>query len=672
MKVSELTLEEKISLIHGAAFFKNGGVKRLGIPPVVMSDGPMGVRHEIKESVWEAAGETEDYVTYFPCNMALAATWNKELAREAGKCLGAEARGRGKDMILAPGINLVRTPLCGRNFEYMSEDPCLTAGIAVPFIRGIQENDVSACVKHFAVNNQETRRMDVSVEVEEKTLRELYLAAFEACVKEAGVYAVMGAYNKLRGVHCSHNPYLLDKILREEWGFDGLVVSDWAAVHDTREAALSGLDLEMSTEPDFDNYYMARPLLDMVRKGEVSEKQIDCKVKHILDFMEKVKIGKTDRKKGTYNAPNHRETVYRTAAESIILLKNQGLLPLDEQKIGKVGIIGENAQALHAFGGGSGEIKALYEISPILGIQMFLGGNAEIQYEKGYSCNSGENQEELKTRALELAKRVDTLIYIGGLNHNQDSEGMDREDMRLPYGQDELISQLLERRPDMVIVLIGGSPVEMGCFSSRAKAIVQQFYSGCEGGRALGDVLFGAVNPSGKLPVTFPKKLEDSPAHRMKAYPGDDSVVYEEGSLIGYRYFDTCHVEPEFCFGHGLSYTEFAYSALRLEKVPDESGDIILTFKLKNVGCRKGAESVQTYVSYPENSEKIPFQRLVSFAKAELQPGEEKEIEMRLPSRTFAFFDEKAGKFLKRKGKVLIRVGSSSRDIRLEGEITIG
>lgn len=667
MKVSELTLEEKIGLIHGAAFFRNKGVERLGIPPIVMSDGPMGVRHEIKDTVWEPACETDDYVTYFPCNMALAATWNRELAHAAGYCLGAEARGRGKDMILAPGINMVRTPLCGRNFEYMGEDPFLTAEIAVPFIKGIQENDVAACVKHFAVNNQETRRMDVNVEVDEMTLREFYLPAFEACVKEAGVYAVMGAYNKLRGVHCSHNSYLLDRILREEWGFDGVIVSDWSAVHDTGEAAESGLDMEMSTEPDFDNYYMARPLLEQVKKGVVSETCIDRKAEHILALTEKLKIGKSDRKKGTYNSPAHREIVYRTAKESIVLLKNEGILPLDEKTAGRIGIVGENAQMIHALGGGSAEIKALYEISPILGIRMYLGGNCDIRYEKGYSQNAEENQEALKRRAVSLAGQVDTLIYIGGLNHSQDSEGMDRKDMKIPYGQDELILELLEQKPDMTIVLLSGAPVEMRRFSQKAKAVVQQFYSGCEGGRALGEVLFGAVNPSGKLPVTFPKRLEDSPAHYFGAFPGEDNVFYKEGILVGYRYYDASRTEPEFCFGHGLSYTDFAYTELIIDRAVD-LGSFRLGVKVKNTGECSGAEIVQVYAACPDAG---PFQQLKAFGKLELRPEEEREIIMELPLKAFASYDAEKGKWIPWKGSILIRVGSSSRDIRLEQEVRL-
>lgn len=668
MKGNDLTLEEKIGLIHGAAFFKNAGVERLGIPPLVMSDGPMGVRHEIGDQIWEDTGVTEDYVTYFPSNIALAATFHPELAREAGRSLGAEARGRGKDVILAPGINIMRTPLCGRNFEYMSEDPCLTAAMAVPFIEGIQENDVAACVKHFAVNNQETRRHDVNVEVDERTLREIYLPAFEACVKEAGAYAVMSAYNRFRTVYCSHSTQLLDRILREEWGFEGVVISDWAAVHDTEEAAVCGLDLEMSTDPDFDHYYMAEPLLTKVREGKIPEEYIDRKTEHILNLMEKLKIGKPDRKKGAYNHPSHRRSAKQTALESIVLLKNEGVLPLKEEKAGRIGLIGENAQRLHADGGGSAEIKALYEISPALGIQMYLGGNTRVSWAKGYSSDPKDDEQALHREAIELAGQVDTLIFIGGQNHDQDTEGQDRGNMSLPYGQEKLIQELLEIKPDMTVVLIGGSPVEMN-FEPKAKAIVAMFYAGCEGGSALAEVLFGKENPSGKLPVTFPKNLRDSPAHALGAWPGTDTVIYQEGLLVGYRYFDQRGIEPLFPFGHGLSYTKFEYSGMKMEDRRILDGTVRVKTVVKNIGDTAGAEVVQLYLSFPDAQVFAPVKQLKAFHKVFLEPEEEKEVILELKERDLSYFDETAGTFLKYQGDAEVLIGASSRDIRVKGRI---
>lgn len=669
--IDKLTLEEKIQLIHGVAFFKNGGVGRLSIPQLVMSDGPMGVRHEIKDTVWESACETDDYVTYFPSNIALASTFAPGLAKEMGRCLGAEARGRGKDIILAPGINIIRTPLCGRNFEYLSEDPYLIRKMAVPLIQGIQENDVAACVKHFAVNNQETRRMDVNVEVDERTMREIYLPGFEACVKEAGVYAIMSAYNKLRNEYCSHSRFLLNEILKMEWEYDGIVISDWAAVHDTKKAVSCGLDLEMSTEANFDEYYLASPLLRLIKEGVIPESLIDDKVSRILRTLEKIKKGSPKRCKGRYNHPQHFKCVKQVAEESVILLKNDGILPLEEGKTGTIGVIGENADKLHASGGGSAEIKALYEISPLLGIRMLLGGNTQVLYEKGYSSDAADSQkdrEEFIRRAEELAEKVDTLIFIGGQNHEQDSEGMDRADMKLPYGQEHLIDRLLAVRPDMTVVLTGGSPVEMGAFAERAKSIIQMFYAGSESGMALAEVLFGLVNPSGRLPVTFPKKLEDSPAHALKTYPGDDTVTYKEGIFVGYRYFDAKGIEPQFCFGHGLSYTGFEYKNLKISYAKD--GKLEVKATVQNIGAQRGKEVVQLYLGFFETEEKLPELpplQLKSFSKIDLEPMEEREITMTLDSRDMCYYDVAEGQWKKINGGVQVFVGASSRDIRLSG-----
>lgn len=669
--IDKLTLEEKIQLIHGVAFFKNGGVGRLSIPQLVMSDGPMGVRHEIKDTVWEPACETDDYVTYFPSNIALASTFAPGLAKEMGRCLGAEARGRGKDIILAPGINIIRTPLCGRNFEYLSEDPYLIRKMAVPLIQGIQENDVAACVKHFAVNNQETRRMNVNVEVDERTMREIYLPGFEACVKEAGVYAIMSAYNKLRNEYCSHSRFLLNEILKMEWEYDGIVISDWAAVHDTKKAVSCGLDLEMSTEANFDEYYLASPLLRLIKEGVIPESLIDDKVSRILRTLEKIKKGSPKRCKGRYNHPQHFKCVKQVAEESVILLKNDGILPLEEGKTGTIGVIGENADKLHALGGGSAEIKALYEISPLLGIRMLLGGNTQVLYEKGYSSDAADSQkdrEEFIRRAEELAEKVDTLIFIGGQNHEQDSEGMDRADMKLPYGQEHLIDRLLAVRPDMTVVLTGGSPVEMGAFAERAKSIIQMFYAGSESGMALAEVLFGLVNPSGRLPVTFPKKLEDSPAHALKAYPGDDTVTYKEGIFVGYRYFDAKGIEPQFCFGHGLSYTGFEYKNLKISYAKD--GKLEVKATVQNIGAQRGKEVVQLYLGFFETEEKLPELpplQLKSFSKIDLEPMEEREITMTLDSRDMCYYDVAEGQWKKINGGVQVFVGASSRDIRLSG-----
>lgn len=496
--LKQLTLDEKISMIHGVELFKTGGVERLGIPPLVMSDGPMGVRHEFEPSQWKTKGLSDDYVTYLPCNSALASTWNRDLSYEMGSVLGAEARGRGKDVILAPGINIKRSPLCGRNFEYFSEDPFLTKEMAVPFIQGVQNWDVAACVKHYAVNNQETNRLWVDVEIDEEVLREIYLPAFYDAVKKGGSYTIMGAYNKVNGEHCCQGDFLLNKVLREEWDYDGVAISDWGAVHDTDEVANSQLDIEMSVTDDFDDYFMANPLKEKILSGEISEECVDEKVRRILLLMFRLHMMDGDRKEGAYNTPKHRQIALDVASESVVLLKNNNnLLPLDKKSLKKVLVVGENANAIHSNGGGSAEIKALYEITPLMGLKMNLGGNTKVDFVNGYcrdavaeesdinwqekSLENGggavkeetaqdeflaEKRAALRKEALDLAGDYDKVIFVGGLNHDYDSEGNDRKDMKLPYEQDILIQELLNVRKDLIVVMVAGSPVEMGEWST--------------------------------------------------------------------------------------------------------------------------------------------------------------------------------------------------------------
>ena len=489
--LGKLTLDEKIGMIHGAQLFQTAGVPRLGILPIKFSDGPMGVRQEFEASKWQTVGHSDDYVTYLPCNSALASTWNRQLAKETGCVLGEEARGRGKDVILGPGVNIKRSPLCGRNFEYFSEDPYLTKELAIPYIQGVQEWDVAACVKHFAANNQETERLWVDVEVDEHALREIYLPVFYDAVKKGGVYTMMGAYNLLYGEHCCQSEYLLNDILRKEWGYDGVVVSDWGAVHDTEKAAASQLDIEMSVTDNFDKYFMADPLKEKIEKGEIKESAVDEKVVRILMLMIKLHMMDGTRKSGAYNTPEHRQKTLETARESIILLKNEDqLLPLSKEKVKKLLVVGENADRAHSNGGGSAEIKALYEITPLMGIKALLGGNTEVTYVPGYV--SGEKQKEsdtnwqetslengggstkiqnvnpkiqakrsiLRKEAVQLAAQYDYVLFVGGLNHDHDSEGNDRTDMRLPYEQDELIEELLTVNPNTVVIFVGGSPVD--------------------------------------------------------------------------------------------------------------------------------------------------------------------------------------------------------------------
>lgn len=685
--VQKLTLDEKIGMVHGAQLFQTKGVDRLGIPPLKMSDGPMGVRQEFQPSTWQTVGLSDDLVTYLPCNSALAATWNRELAARTGSVLGEEARGRGKDVILAPGINIKRSPLCGRNFEYFSEDPYLTKELAVPFIQGIQNWDVAACVKHFAANNQETERLWVDVKIDEKALREIYLPAFRAAVEEADSYTIMTAYNKLNGTHCYANKHLLDDILRKEWGYEGTVISDWGGVHDTKMAAEAALDIEMSVTDNFEEYYLAQPLKKAIQEGEIKEEQLDEKVIHILMLMMRMHMiegaqENRPRKSGTYNTEEHRRETLQVARESVVLLKNEKQrLPLHPEKTKKLLVIGENAECVHSNGGGSAEIKALYEITPMMGIKTLLGGNAEVRFVKGY-CRDGKveksdvnwqeaslengggstktgiasvdaalkaKRESLRREAVELAAQYEDVILIGGLNHDCDSEGNDRADMKLPYEQDLLIKEVLKANPNTIIVMMGGSPVEMHQWINQAQAVVWNWYSGMEGGRALAEVLFGKVNPSGKLPETFYVRHTDCSAHAVGEFPGGEAVHYTEGVFVGYRYNDTFHIPPQFCFGHGLSYTTFAYSN---PSVRWQNGCCIVTLEVENTGELDGKETVQVYAAPVKRLEDEPVQQLKGFEKVTLAAGEKKnaEIVVEVP-------EEK---------RVRLRIGSSSRDIRLE------
>lgn len=684
--LGQLTLEEKVSMIHGAGLFRTGGVPRLDIPPMHFADGPMGVRAEFANDEWRSIGNTDDYVTYLPCNSALASTWNRELARTMGSTLGEEARGRGKDMILAPGINIKRSPLCGRNFEYMSEDPCLVSELVVPLVQGIQEHDVAACVKHFAANSQETERLWVDTIVDEQTLREIYFPGFKAAVEKGGIFGLMGAYNLLNGEHCCTSRTYLNQVLRQEWGFDGLVVSDWGGVHDTHLAAESGLDVEMDVTYDFQNHHLARPLLEKVRAGQIPETLIDEKIRNILRCMLRLKMigpAKEDRSSGSYNTPEHRSAALEVARESVVLLKNEeNRLPLDPQKVRSVAVIGAAATAVHSLGGGSAEIKALYEITPLMGIKKLLGGNVKVDYAPGYCLpvegereeiswqasstwqdvpvlarKESDSGEESLAQALQLAKDADAVIFVGGLNHDYDVEGLDRPHMGLPYGQDRVISELLKLRPDAVITLYAGSPVEMPWLDS-AKTLLWSYYAGMEGGTALAECIFGRVNPSGKLAETFIQNADQCPAKLGVNFGLKDKVIYTEGVMVGYRHYNTAHTAVNFPFGHGLSYTEFSYSDLSVD------GDCV-TLKVKNIGNRPGKETVQLYIGASQPGR--PAHQLRGFEKVTLDPGEETSVRFTLTDMDFSSYVD--GAFRVIPGVYEVQIGASSRDIRLRAEV---
>lgn len=672
--LSRLTLEEKILFCHADSKFTTAAIPRLGIPRRWLSDGPHGVREDVGPDTWEVAGRTDDFATCMPAAIALAATWNPELARRTGETIGQEARKRGKDIMLAPGVNMIRTPLCGRNFEYYGEDPFLSGRMAVGYIQGIQSQGVAACVKHFAANNQETDRNNINVEMDERTLREIYLPAFKAAVQEGQVWTVMAAYNRFRGTHCCENDYLLNQILKKEWGFQGLVVSDWAGVHTTRGAVLGGLDLEMGTLQPYDEFFLAKSFREGVQSGEYPQAVLNDKVRRNLRVM--IGTGVFDqRPEGSINTKEHQDTARHVAEEGMVLLKNEhGFLPLDVSKIQSVAVIGENATRLQAYGGDSSRIKAFYEIAPLAGIINRIGPSGNVTYSEGYRK---DGDAALVDRAVSAAKAADVVIYIGGINRDlgYDSEGGDKTDLGMPFGQVELVKKLAKANPHLVVVLVGGSPVEMGQWLNDVPSVLLSWYSGMEGGNALARVLFGDVNPSGKLPVTFPTRLVDSPAHSAGAagFPGvAGKVTYGEGVFIGYRWFDTRQIEPLFPFGFGLSYTTFEYSSLRLVRDVDATGPIMTAeFTIKNTGSRAGAEVAQIYVEDVKSSVPRPLKELKGFKKVMLPPGEKQAVSVPLERGAFAFYDEQQGAWLAEAGAFKIHVGASSRDIRLTGVFTL-
>jgi beta-glucosidase len=679
--ISRMTLEEKIGLVHGNGLFSVAGVERLGIPSITMSDGPHGVRPEQRRDNFGSANCTDDASTYLPVLSAVAATWNPQLALQFGRVLGQESRYRGKDVILGPGINIIRTPLCGRTFEYMSEDPYLISCLVEQYIKGVQAQDTAACVKHFALNNQEIRRNDIDVNLSERALREIYLSGFKAAVQQGGVLAVMGSYNKFRGFHCCHNDYLLNQILKKEWGFSGAVISDWGGVYNTKEAAMNGLDIEMGTKvsasgkrDDFDNYYMANPLANAIKKGEIPQSVLDDKVKRILRLMYNINmLGGQSRQKGSFNTPQHQKTALEIAQQAIVLLKNdKAILPIAGD-INSIAVIGDNAVRKHSYGGGSSEIKAPYEIAPLDGLRKKLNARVKINFAQGYSADVNPPTQQLIDEAVAAAKKSDAAVIFCGLNHEIEHEGDDRKDMKLPYGQDELIKAVLAANPKTIVAIIAGAPVEVYNWINDAHAVVYMSYAGMESGTAMADVLLGDVNPSGKLPVTFPVKLQDSPAHALGDYPGkDDRENYNEDILVGYRYFDTKNIQPQFCFGHGLSYTQFRYANLKVE--PDEiksNGKASVSLEIENTGSRPGGETIQLYITDADCSVLRPAKELKAFKKVFLKQGEKTVVRFDITASQFLFYSEEKKQWIAEPGKFTVSIGSSSRDIRLQTELKL-
>lgn len=690
--LSRMTLEEKVALCHAQSKFSSAGVPRLGIPEIWMSDGPHGVRAEINWNDWGYANWTNDSITAFPALTCLAATWNPEMSAKYGKAIGEEARYREKDVLLGPGVNIYRTPLNGRNFEYMGEDPYLASVMCVPYIQEVQKNGVAVSVKHYALNNQELWRGHIDVELSDRALYEIYLPAFKAAVCQGGAWTVMGAYNKIRGQHACHNELTLNKILKGDWKFDGVVVTDWGGAHDTYEAAMNGLDIEMGSYTNgltsesaftYNDYYLANPYLQMLKSGKVPMSTIDDKASRILRLIFRTAMNR-QKPYGSVATPEHYAAAREIGNEGIVLLKNapvskkeSALLPIDASRYNRILVVGDNAVRLLNQGGGSSELKVKDMVSPLDGLRELYGD--KVVYTQGYAAGrpmygradeiSQAVTDSLRNRAVEMAREADLVVLFGGLNKNhfQDCEGGDRLQYGLPFGQDELIEALQAVNKNLVLVLLSGNAVEMP-WVDKVPAIVQGWYLGSMGGKSLADVLGGAVNPSGKLPFSFPVKLEDCGAHAFDAlsYPGDSiREVYKEDILVGYRWYDTKKIPALFPFGHGLSYTTFQYGKpVASAKKMAADGTLTVTVPVKNTGSVAGKEVVQLYVGDDKCSVLRPLKELKHFQKIALQPGEEKSVTFTVTPEDLQFYDDKAACWKSEPGKFKLYIGSSSTDIR--------
>lgn len=702
---SRLTLEEKIAMTHAQSKFSSPGVKRLGIPEFWTTDGPHGVRPEVLWDEWDQAGWTNDSCVAFPALTCLAATWNPDMALLYGKSIGEEARYRKKDVLLGPGVNIYRTPLNGRNFEYMGEDPYLTSKMVVPYIQGVQQNGVAACVKHYALNNQEINRHTTNVIVDDRALYEIYLPAFKAAVQEGKAWAIMGSYNLYQNQHGCHNQRLLNDILKGEWGFDGVVISDWGGTHDTEEAIRNGLDMEFGswtnglsdgTSNAYDNYYLANPYLKLIKEGKVGTEELDDKVRRILRLAFRTTMNR-NKPYGSLCSEEHYEAARRIGEEGIVLLQNNGnLLPLDLNKMKRIAVIGENAIKMMTVGGGSSSLKVQHEISPLEGIRRRIGDKAEVVYARGYvgdpsgeynGVKSGQDltdnrtPEELIAEAVKVAKEADCVIFIGGLNKSsgQDCEDSDRKSLNLSYGQDKLIAALAEVNKNIVVVNISGNAIAMPWVKD-VSAIVQAWFLGSEAGNSIAAVLMGDVNPSGKLPFTFPASLEDVGAHKLGEYPGvmrtDGSniwdVKYNEGIFVGYRWADKEKTTPLFPFGHGLSYTTFAYGKAVVDKTTFKSDETLtVTVPITNTGKREGAEVVQLYIRDVKSALPRPVKELKGFKKIRLMPGETCEVTFTIDKEALSYFDDTRHEWVAEPGKFEAIIAASAIDVRSKVTFTL-
>ena len=712
--LSRMTLDEKIAVIHAQSKFSSPGVKRLGFPDFWTDDGPHGVRPDVLWDEWEQAGQSNDSCVAFPALTCLAATWNPQMARLYGESLGEEALYRGKNMILGPGVNINRTPLGGRNFEYMGEDPWLASRMVVPYVQGLQSKGVAACVKHYALNNDEEYRHQVNVVVSDRALHEIYLPAFKAAVTEAGTWGIMGAYNLYRNQHNCHNNIMLNQILKGDWQYDGVVVSDWGGCHNTDEAVCNGLDMEFGTWTDgltmgatnaYDSYYLALPYKRLIQEGKYSTKELDEKVRRILRLFYRTTMQR-QKPYGYLCSESHYNAALKIAQEGIVLLKNsltpypspkgegnfkgggsRYLLPLDLKNTKRLLVVGENAIKMMTVGGGSSSLKVQKEILPLDGLTSYIrhwAPDIVIDYVRGYvgdtvqsyngvtvgrSLYENRSQAELTAEAVEKARQADVVIFFGGLNKSdyQDCEGHDRKQYGLPYGQDELIEAILKVNPRLVYVNISGNAVAMP-WVKQVPAILQGWYLGSEAGEALASVLVGEVNPSGKLPFTWYQRLEDCGAHALNAFPGvwrDDYKTidedYKEDIYVGYRWTDKQKIRPLFAFGHGLSYTTFKLGKLTANS-PQLTANSQMTFTVNvtNTGSRPGAETVQLYIRDLQSSVDRPVKELKAFQKVFLQPGESRDVTLTIGRDALCFYDESKGGWTAEPGRFEALVGTAS------------
>lgn len=716
--IAQMTLEEKVEMLHSKTIMSSEGVPRLGIQDIKYADGPFGCREEVGDG-FRPKGWQKDSASYFPTGSALAATWSEELAYKYGQGMGSEWRTRGKDVILGPAMNIQRLPVCGRHYEYFSEDPVLNAMLATEFTKGAQDMGTAVCLKHYAVNNQETNRGSVNAVIAERPLREIYLKAFEKAVKEGGAMSVMTAYNKVNGHYCSENAHLNNEILRDEWGFKGFTVSDWGGTHSTMGAALGGLNVQMTG----DNY-LGPALIDSVKAGKVPESVIDDKVRELLRVRFAIAPVPEDEANVEMTSQAFGQNIaYEVARKSIVLLKNDSnILPIDKTKVRKIAVIGLNATASTAAGGMGAGVKALYEITPLQGILDEVGDEVEVKYVQGYKNYLGMFGRWMKASsgaadaglALEIdepadpkmlqeavaaAREADLVIFFAGTNKFIETEGSDRKDIMLPVGQDEIVKALSQVNGKLVTVVISGGPCDLREVRKHSPAIVQGWWNGMEGGHALADVLFGRIAPSGKLPFTFPVRLEDSPAYALGNFPqkteamGDlfgnryrddiqgqrrfmqpvsTDALYSEGSLVGYRWYDTKKVEVLYPFGYGLSYVDFGYSDIRTDRSSyKEDGTIRVSFRLTNTGEVDADEVAQVYVRRPGAKVEWPEKELKAFKRVSLAAGETRGVTLEIPVSELRYWDEELEGWRLEKGKVEILVGSSSRDLHLKTGVTL-